>query len=603
MSRLAFAAVLAFVLCLPSVAAAAPKRCGHGKVVWRVEGKQRCGANPAARRAPAGPAVATFARGAVARVPRARVPRTLRRALPGVARRAGALADRIVTEPWHTARAAADGHGAVVDRLEFEPETIQMNGVEVTVRGRGRAYADDTTDMDIAFEVTKGEDTVSIEPVFDDLFTDTPKVGCPSAAGLVTYDDVVNAGNTVKVLRGRRVRSAYTERVRMEKRMRGYVGRDAHLDHVDVDIVSQYRRYERGRQTEITFSAPVQVRRDGTASLLGTPTVDAKLRVAGASRREELAAEREYAAERLRDPSLQDDLRALAQEGFASIKRAEPKWYDVPNRCASVDWSVYPLKIAKGQRKTITARVEAADGGEASGQIAITAVHRGALSGRTTVDPGAPARFTATGAAPDRDKATLIVDVLAASTAGRSESSLYGMDERKVPRSFTGTVSADTELPGAFTDVWQGTATYTLASTTSAADGSLVASYDLTGGTVTNAVSTLGGAGCHHEASGSGGSIMGGAIVLRVAADGSARYGFQYDLELPTTYQPVGCPPGTPPIDRPITAAISTFIPGPPDAQFRPAGFGMKLHGENEFNAVAAPGSAATASWDLAPTG
>jgi hypothetical protein len=599
MPRLAFAAVLALLLIVPSGAAAAPKGCGHGKVVWSVEGKKRCGPNPAARRAPARPAAATFARGAVQRVPRARVPRKLRRALPAVTRRAAGLAERIVTQPW--ARAAAD-RGPVVDRLDLPAETMQVNGVDVTVRGRARAYGDDTTEMDIAFEVTDGKDTVSIEPAFDDLLTDSPKVGCPTAAGLVTFADVVNGGSTVKVLRGRRVRAAITERIRLEKRIRGYVGRDAHLDHVDVDVVSQYRRYERGRQTEVTISAPVQIRRDGTATLLGTPTIDAKLRVAGASRKEEAAAEREYAAERLREPSLQDDLRALAQDGFDSIKRAEPTWYDLPNDCAHIDFSANPIKLAKGARKTVTARVRARDGGEGAGSLAIT-MERGALSGRTTVDPGAPARLTATGAAPSRNKDTVRANVLAASTAGRAEIFFWATDERTVPRSFTGTLSADTELPGAFTDVWSGTATYTLASTTSAPDGSLVASYDLTGGTVTTATSTLGGAGCHHEASGSGGSIMGGAIELRIAPDGSARYGFQYDIELPTTYQPVGCPPGTPPVDRPITAAVNTFIPGPSNAGFRPAGPGYALHGENEFNFVAPPGSDATASWDLAPAG
>jgi hypothetical protein len=601
MPRLAFAAILALLLIVPSGAAAAPKRCGHGNVLWRVEGKPRCGPDPAARRAPSGPAAATFVRGAVRRVPRGRVPRRLRRALPTVERRAAALARRIMTEPWHAARASAD-RGPVVDRIEIPAETIHVNGVDVTVRGHGRAYGDDTTDMDLAFEVTKGKDTVSIEPVLDDLLTESPKVGCPSAAGLVTYNDVVNAGNTVKVLRGRRVRAAYTERVRLEKRIRGHVGRDAHLDHVDVDVVSQYRRYERGRQTEITVSAPVQVRRDGTATLLGTPKVDAKLRVAGASRKEEAAAEREYAMERLAEPSLQDDLRTLAQDGFDTIKRAEPTWYDVPNDCASIDWSTNPLKLAKGRRKTVTARVEAHDGGEGAGSVAVT-VTRGALAGRTSVDPGAPARLTATGAAPDRNQFTVRADVLATSTAGRAESLFWATDERTVPRSFTGTLSADTELPGAFTDVWQGTATYTLTSTISAPDGSLVASYDLTGGSVTTATSTLGGAGCHHEASGSGGSIVGGGIMLRVAADGSARYGFQYDVEIPTTYQPVGCPPGTPPVDRPITAAISTFIPGSPDAAFRPTGPGYTLHGVNELNMVAAPGADATASWDLAPSG
>ena len=88
-----------------------------------------------------------------------------------------------------------------------------------------------------------------------------------------------------------------------------------------------------------------------------------------------------------------------------------------------------------------------------------------------------------------------------------------------------------------------------------------------------------------------------------MAPDGSARYGLLYDLEIPTTYQPVDCPPGTPPIDRPITAALNTFIPGPPDAQFRPAEPGYRLHAENEWNVVTEPGADAIASWDLAPSG
>jgi hypothetical protein len=450
--------------------------------------------------------------------------------------------------------------------------------------------------MDMALEFSKGGYTVSVEPVMDDLLGNKAEVGCPSAAGLLTYDDVANLGSTSKLLRGRRVISAATERMRFETRMRGHVGRDAHLDRVEADVVMNTRFYERGRQTEITISAPVQVRRDGTATLLGTPTVDAKLRVAGASRKQEQAAEREYATAAVRDASVHDQLRALAQEGFATLKRAESKWYDVPNECAHVGWSVNPAKIAKGQSKVVTASVTARDGGEAAGTVAITAVDRGAFSGRTTTDPGAPARFTATGAAPERTY-TVFAEVLAASTAGRAESTFFGVDERKVPAKFTGTLASDVELAGAYTDVWQGTATYTLASTTTAADGSLVAKYDLTAGTLTAATSTLGGAGCLWKATGSGGTIVGGGIELRVAADGSARYGFQYDVEIPATYQPVNCPPGTPPIERPIIGALNTFVPGP--LMFRPAAPGMRLHAENEFNFVVDPGADATASWDL----
>ena len=139
--------------------------------------------------------------------------------------------------------------------------------------------------------------------------------------------------------------------------------------------------------------------------------------------------------------------------------------------------------------------------------------------------------------------------------------------------------------------------------TSAAPGGSLVASYDLTGGSVTKATSTLGGNGCHWEASGSGGSIVGGGIELHVAPDGSARYGFQYEVEIPTSYQPVGCEPGTLAIDRPITAAVNTFVPGPEAVALRPAGAGYRLQAENEWNVVTAPGADATASWDLAPTG
>src|SRR5690348_6742875 len=181
-------AVLAAVLLLATPAQAA-RRCPRGTVTWRLDGKPGCAPSPAAGRAPSATLGATLAAGMVRgalRTPHTRVrpPRRLARALPAIATRAATLATH-AGATWHHARASAD-RGNVVDTLDEDLKTMTLDdGTTVTARSHSTAFEDGSKSVELQLEAARDGYAVRVTPAIDDLLTERPKVGCPTADGRV----------------------------------------------------------------------------------------------------------------------------------------------------------------------------------------------------------------------------------------------------------------------------------------------------------------------------------------------------------------------------------------------------------------------------------
>jgi hypothetical protein len=377
------------------------------------------------------------------------------------------------------------------------------------------------------------------------------------------------------------------------------------------DIVLTREHYERGLQYKATVKATLTMLREGAATLRGTPSVDVRVRQAGASNRAEREAARELAADAAHDPDLLKAIEALGTSGRFDLLRAEPTWYDIPNNCAEIRWDPGAgAELAPGASLTTGGQVTTRDGQPGTGTITVTDVPRGSFGPHdASFTPAAPAPFTATGTDPNEDGTTVLVHGLGASTAGRATNFWSAHhDPVKLPARFTGMVAASSLLPGASSDDWAGTATYTLKDRFPKPDGSVSATYTLTQGSLVAASSSIGDApsGCRLQAGGSGGHVADGDIEIRVAKDGTATYALLYDVEIPSTFSPVDCQPGQapPPLDLAIVGMLNTHIAGfPPHENFRRAPKDWHLAAKDTPDVAAAPGATASASWDLLPAG
>jgi hypothetical protein len=197
--------------------------------------------------------------------------------------------------------------------------------------------------------------------------------------------------------------------------------------------------------------------------------------------------------------------------------------------------------------------------------------------------------------------------VIGASTAGRA-SNFWSASHKPadLPARFTGTLASSKLLAGVSSDDWAGTATYVLDQRYPKPDGSTSAIYRLDSASLTSATATAAGVpgSCRLEARGTGGTIADGDIELRVDKDGNATYAVLYDVEIPTTFSPVDCPPGggPPPLDIPIVGFLNSHLAGwPAHDAFRPVGAGWRLEAHDVSDVAAAPGESVSASWDLEP--
>lgn len=604
--------VVAALTLSPGGAQAAPKRCKHGTVAWRLQGRRGCAPNPAKSTSQA-PVAATLMHRMVSHAlakphRRAKAPKRLRRAVPRLVKDATKLTTR-AAGAWHHAGAASAGHGSVVDTLDETLGSATLaDGTQITARSHAVAFEDESKSLSLQLEATNGKQTLRLEPNIDDLLTHRPEVACPTADGLVTADGKSTQGNTFTLMEGKRVVGASTERSSVSYSSRGQVGPDAHLQHVTTQIVVTQEHYERGLQYKATARATVTMTRDGAPQLQGTPSIDVDLRVAGASRAQERAEERRRAAAEAGDPDTGRALAGLGANGRSVLLQAEPTWYDIPNNCAEIRWDPAPgADVAPKQHLPVGGQVTTRDGEPGTGTIQVTDVPLGAFGpGTASFTPAKRALFTATGAQPNQDHATVLVHVLGASTAGRATMFWSAGHAQDLPARFTGTLAASSLIPGARSDDWAGTATYTLQQQFPKPDGSTSAIYALTGASLVAATTSVGDApsGCRVEASGTGGNIADGDIEIRVAKDGTATYALLYDVEIPATLTPVDCQPGSapPPLALPILGMVNSHVAGwPAHESFRNAPKDWHLAVKDTADVAAAPGSTVSASWDLQP--
>ncbi|HEX8086469.1 MAG TPA: hypothetical protein VF529_19430 [Solirubrobacteraceae bacterium] len=594
MPRLRLAAVSLLVFAsLAASAPAAPARCAPDHPAFKVRGGVVCGKAGAAS---SSAALQGWVKLAARPLGRDRLPRRLRRSIPALARFAASAA-----APPARARAA----GPVVARQAIPVRTEVRNGVKFEASGELQAHSDGSTTTTLEVKATDRDTSLRFRPLMG--FEDGQKVACPTADGSVAKTTTVVIGGTYIASKRGRVLESTTQRVTGVIAGRGRVGRDARLEHVDTTTTLTSELYRRGFQERWSVTTGFAASREGGARITQPMGAEYRIRVVGASAREELEFEREQVRKIAATTEIAGQLADSARLARDSLLKAEGTWYDLPNDCAEIDFSPADAKLAPGASVPVTGWVTAKNGGGQSSATFVvdSDVSPGSFTAtRADADPGAPAQFVATGGGPDSFRNTVYAGATATSRAGRAHLSWRATyDEPEFPAAFVGSVTAKTDSPAIGRQEWIGNGTWTLKRAESFGDGSKTAWYELTEASLSQAESHL-GEGCHYAAHGSGGRLQSGDLELRILPDGRRAYAFAYDVALDVTYRAEGCPSGSaaPPFAGTIAAMLNTRDPAAGDNRFRPAGEGWSLSATKATDVVQPPGGGTTiASWELTP--
>ena len=516
--------------------------------------------------------------------------------------RAATLTARAVTRG--VTRASGAQKAPVVERVDLPETSESRDGVTITTSGEAVRRADGSADVSVRTEMTDGERTVRFTPAVRGIDESDTTVGCPTAEGAVEAKDVVNAGGSYVVLRGRRVLGAAKEEFRTTWKAVGRVGTDAHLQDVSVEATWKATLIAGGEQRVLTSRSAVSG--GPTGALRSTAyAAEATVKVAGqsaaADRREERALER-----RMRqDDGYRRIAERLAEEGRRTLAQAEPGWYDLPGACASIVVDPADARLPAKATRTYNADVRSTDGDSAEGTVAVDGVGYGSLEAvRASTGPGAPATLRATGADKPNDlNQTVRGGLVATSRAGRaSRFFVRTFEPPEVPARFTGAVVV---LAGdaARRHEFAGYGVYDRTSVQSFPDGSTTAYYALTTASLTQAKDAAPPSGCRYEAEGTGGFIDSGDIEIRILPDGQVVYALLYDVRLPETYSYVDCPAPVPPSFEGDISAVLNTAPSPDLAtRFRPVGPNWKLYGLGASDVQVGPGfTDVSAGWDFNP--
>ena len=612
-------AVVATALTVPTAGAvpAAPP-CPEGTVAWLVQGREVCvpepSAEPLAELLP--DSAALWVESVAARRPGSRwkPPAALRRATPVAAQSTEEVTasaveriDAYVAEnpqPPRERPGRSSGPPVLFTETVTAPTVTTPEGATVTTTATARVYEDYSRDIDVTVEATVGGATLRWSPELASPSSGSWRdVGCPTTEGRVTYTERMVAGGTAVILRGRKVVKAVTQRTKMTATSVGTVGRDARLHQVRSSARISIEQYERGMQFEATIDADFTAERDEYPTFRGTPTVVVKAKVAGHSRAEEAAAERETAASYAAHPGFTQVAGAITYLAEGALVSAESGWYDLPNDCAEIDFSPQPIAtLAHGARRTVTAEVVATGGRPAESRFTIQSVSRGSLTAsRLDGDPGSPALFAATGADYDEDVTTVGASIVATSRVGRATRSWVAeSDPVTMPEAFEGTVSAMTTTPGQRVIDFSGTAHYTRTSLYVSPEGFVSAWYELTDAALIEITDELGANGCRWVGRGSGGSIDAGDLEIHRTADGTTTYALMYDLQVADAdFVPTDCPPGT---LQPFTGDITAYLSSHPvTAPLRPVPRNFAIEAAGASDVLGAAGQPTVASWSLRP--
>ena len=223
---------------------------------------------------------------------------------------------------------------------------------------------------------------------------------------------------------GSRIKGSVTEKLTRTIRARARVGRDARFSGFDAELTVKAERYERGLQTVSTIVRKASASRSGAISL-SPAHVKTTVKLAGAPRGVEGAIERAVSSDFKRSDPFEDAQSTFAERLRQHILEAEPKWYDVPNQCATLTLDPPAVqKLPEGSTMLVRGTVKSAQGTESGGDFATTAIARGQFNGQKPAsEPGSPAVFEAKAAEPDASDVTVSADLLATSPAGRATAS------------------------------------------------------------------------------------------------------------------------------------------------------------------------------------
>lgn len=620
--RLAFAALVLTVLAVlvllavPGGALAA-KGCSGKSQLWKVNGKSVClkTARPAKGHA-AGEMPAQIKRwfaGVDAPLGRQplKVPAKLLKARPKAALvgvKLYEISRKLKTKSRKAnafAVAAASSRGAVIDSLSQDGPSLTLdNGVVLSSHVDATAYADGSQTVDGYVSMKVGGYEVRYKPVFDLSTTLIPDVDCPTADGKLTIDHSNTVGGTVIALKGKRGMGAYTMKTTEILHSRGQVGRDARLASVTSEVTSKVEYYSRGSQVVTSTSGKFTISREGDPVQQGPLSANVKVKVAGASSKDERAAASQAAANLAASRDQASSLASHAELGRWKMMQNERKWYDWPYICARINATPDSVaSLAPGKSLAVEATVESTNGGEASGSIAVEKIERGTLSvTKAELDPGAPAKLAATAVAPDAEKFTVGGELIATSTAGRAATGWWAKDDLDLPKKMSGVVATWTEIPGALKNYFHSWVVYTLKDVYVSDSGYISAFYDLTTADQDEVENTLGpSSGCRYVAKGSGGNIEAGDLELRKAPGGEWKHAIMYDVQVPNgVFTPTDCGPSPPPaFEGDIVGFLNMKMLG--DQGFYDVGENFHLQEVALSYADPVSGRQTTADWILDP--
>jgi hypothetical protein len=598
--------VLALLVGAAAAHAAKTPVCAKGQIVWNVEGRPTCAPalKPSSRHA-----AQLLARRWVrsgARLSR-RMPKRLRRA----ASRVATVADKATVKGTAAAvrpraraaavrarpRAAAGGAPAIYRETVTAPEGVS-DGITVGGKVTATLFQDESYRLDYELSAKdRNGNGALFRPIMGDALLTKPTIGCPTSAGLVTADDRLTLGGTIIAMKHDHVIESATNKDTLVTHTRGQVGPDARLARVDTDLAFTEAYYRRGVQIEYTFKGTATSARDGAITFVGRPSVDVKVRVAGATAKEERAFEREKAAELVRDPDMPSALADATGTARDRMRDGEKTWYDLPNDCAGMRWSPEPVgKLDKGVASQVEGWVVSKkDGGKASaGQVNVTVVHRGAFDTlRAEFGTDANALFKATGGEPDDAKDTVFAQAIATSTAGRAERAWIAEGSaQEWPLRIGGPISLQQDSDQGYHLAFNGRVEYDLQDVKPNPDGTKTIRYEMSFYDLPYVHEEI-GKGCGYEGTGADKGWTDGWIDATQAKDGSVTYSMVVWVKIENVaMSSFGCDPPQAPYTGTIEAYMKTgsFTAG--------SGFHLKQDGATELQLHQI--GTGTASWDLA---
>jgi hypothetical protein len=606
LAALATVLVISILLAVPAVSGAATS-CKSPKQVWIVNGKAKClkTAKLSTDRAaltPKGRVQTWFAAvNKPAGKNRLKVPAKLLRAQRKAAGVAAKALDRVPVKSARTTLARAALSGSIVETISVDGPSMTTGGVKLSSHIDGKAYADGTTDLSLTVAMEVEGYTIKYQPQLKTTSSVIPEVDCPDADGLLKIDYVDSMGGTMTAFKGRKLLGAVTEKFTNTLKARGHVGRDARLHDVDASVSSKIEHYERGTQMVITSSGNFKITREGTPVRDGDLSAKVSLKVAGATRAQEAAAE-QLLAQQLASDEQSSGLGSSAETARWRMLQDEYKWYSIPNGCANILYSPdSTAKLGEGATTQVEGWVRAQDGREAHGEFSVTAVSKGQFkTTRPQSDPGAHALFAAKGAdKADADHLTVGSDVIATSTAGRAQWGWYARaDELDLPKSFIGPMGSESAGTGDHNS-FSGIVEYTLGEVYVSPEGYVSAFYHLSRANLLSMLNEI-GVGCRYVATGSGGNVVDGDIELRRPPGGHYTYAVMLDVEIPdTNFVATDCGPNPPP---PFRGNLVSFV----NQHMLGGGFlevpdDFKLEVDGLTHSDATTQRTTSASWQLLP--